>query len=426
MAEFSYTARNAEGRSEKGAIEARDKRAAIAMLQARGLVPIQVQPKTAGSSVAAPPLKQATDASVSAPIREKPLAAPSGAPKGNAKLGLLFAKRLLDLHSGGLSMGDSVFLLHQRLTDPRLRAVASEVWTHLREGKPFARAVEQVKGLYSRSMVCLFEAGEASGDMVSVLKNSIEYLEERQRIRRHVAASMAYPFFVIGVVFVLLLMFLFFMMPRIQTMIDSMGGRMNFFTQVLVWLAETMVKSGPFVVIGIVVVSVLVAQWRRMEKGRLITDRWFLRIPLLGRISWLSTMYQTSNLMHTLLGSGINTTEMLKLTERTISNLWIRQRFSDARTKINEGMSFSNAFRLYQLYPDDAIDILSVGENTGNLARGLQEITSSMRAALSERIRLLTVSISAAAMGTAFVLVLFVALGMILSVYEVTHSIGRH
>lgn len=426
MAEFTYTARNADGRSEKGVIDARDKRAAIAMLQARGWVPIQLTPKTSGSAASTPALKQTSESPVPAPVREKPNSVTAGGPKGNAKLGLLFAKRLLDLHSGGLSMGDSVYLLHQRLNDPKLRAVASEVWSHLREGKPFARAVEQVRGLYSRSMICLFEAGEASGDMVSILKNSIEYMEERQRIRRHVAASMAYPFFVIGVVFVLLLMFLFFMMPRIQTMIDSMGGRMNFFTQALVWLAETMVKAGPFVVIGLVVASVLVAQWRRLEKGRLITDRWFLRVPLLGRISWLSTMYQTSNLMHTLLGSGINTTEMLKLTERTIFNLSIRQRFSDARTKINEGMSFSNAFRLYQLYPDDAIDILSVGENTGNLARGLQEITSSMRSALSERIRLLTVSISAVAMGTAFILVLFVALGMILSVYEVTHSIGRH
>ena len=97
-------------------------------------------------------------------------------------------------------------------------------------------------------------------------------------------------------------------------------------------------------------------------------------MPLLGKIFYLSELFQVGNLISTLLESGINTTETLRLTERTVKNTKLRERFNTARGQVNEGLSIAQAFQRNQFMPDLAVDILTVGENTGNLAHSMNEI----------------------------------------------------
>lgn len=422
MADFQYTGTLASKEKTSGDISASDRKTAIRMLQQKGISPIKISERNKAAGVRK--TKKTGESSKSMRSSSGLPAFFSGRSKVNDTMGLKLAKRLLELHSGGMSLGDSVYLLSQRLSEKKLRLITVDLWGHLKEGKSFAKATDAITDLFPPAVTPLFEAGEASGDMVAILKNTIEYIEERKALKKKILASLSYPFVLMFMVIIIMFGFLYFLVPRIQMMIESMGGEMNFFTRTLIEFSEWLLTTGPFLVIAVVVALIFFRQWRNTEKGRLLSDKWILRIPLIGIISEVSALYQLSNLMCTLMESGINASENLKLSERTIQNRWIKFKFSQARTMIIEGASFSNAFKQNNLYPESSIDILTVGENTGKLERGLREITNSVRLILDEKLKLLTVLVSAGAMGFAFLMVVFAALGMVLSVLEVSQTIS--
>ena len=160
------------------------------------------------------------------------------------------------------------------------------------------------------------------------------------------------------------------------------------------------------------------------EVGRKIIDTWTLKLPILGNIYYYSYLYQTGNLISTLMHNGINTTETLELTEKTINNTYIKEKFKLARNQINEGASISNAFRNHNLMPEIALDILSVGENSGEISKTIEEITEGFRDELSQKLNRLTTIVSSLALGFAFSLVGLIAIGIVTSVFEVSKTLS--
>ena len=122
--------------------------------------------------------------------------------------------------------------------------------------------------------------------------------------------------------------------------------------------------------------------------------------------------------------SGINTTESLRLSEKTFNNTQLKAKFSESRQQIQEGASVAIAFNRTQFMPDLALDILTVGENTGNLVNSLREITKIYRRELTHYLQILTAVISSAALIFAFILVTIIALSIIFSVFQVSNSLS--
>ena len=167
-----------------------------------------------------------------------------------------------------------------------------------------------------------------------------------------------------------------------------------------------------FLVIGLILLIISLSQWKRTQLGKSMIDQWSLKIPLVGKIIYYSNLYQTGNLIATLLQSGINTTETLQLTEKTIENAHLKQQFSIAKGQINEGASITQAFRLQNFMPDVALDILSVGEDTGELAKSMEDVTEGLKESLSQRLNALTTIVSSLALGFAFGLVTLIDLSI--------------
>jgi type IV pilus assembly protein PilC len=214
------------------------------------------------------------------------------------------------------------------------------------------------------------------------------------------------------------------LLPQIQGMMDRLGGEMTLSARILIDGSTMIAKIGPFALIALIVGLFGFQQWRRTEKGRRRSDSWLLKVPLLGKIFLYGDLFQVGNLISTLLESGINTTETLRLTERTVKNTDLRERFNIARGQVNEGLSIAQAFQRNQFMPDLAVDILTVGENTGNLAHSMNEITKSFRNELTARLGQLTALVSTGALICAFVLVALIAMGIVTSVFQVSRTLS--
>jgi type II secretory pathway component PulF len=176
--------------------------------------------------------------------------------------------------------------------------------------------------------------------------------------------------------------------------------------------------------VSIIIAFASLLQWSKTEKGGMAFDQSLLKLPLFGNILYLSEMFQLASLLSTLIWSGIGLTENLRLCEKTIKNRYIRNKFRSARALVNEGKSLPDALRKFKLMPLMQLDILEVGEKTGNLGNSMEDSSNSFRIQLTKKIKTMTTLVSGGALGFAFSLVALVAISIVSSIFQVSKSIS--
>lgn len=416
MPRFAYKALDAAGKPVSGEIDSSDRKRALQQLTGNGLRPLSVE--SLGEETTSDKDVETRDffGSDKGPSRFR-------LKRAKSAIALEFLKRLLVLLSSGMSLGDAVNLLSRRLTDPQLKDLCQSVWRRLSEGHTLASALRFHQKLFTPSTLHLVEAGETSGNLIPVLERIVAYLEESRQVRKNLISNLTYPAFVLSTAVGVVIILLTFLLPRIQEMLDQLGGDLPLITRILIGSSEAVINYGPFVLLAVVLAVLGLRRWRKTPSGQHRTDLALLRIPLIGRIYLYSNIYGTTNLMATLLGSGVNTTETLRLVERTINNGILRAKFASARKQIQEGVSMATAIQRVRYMPELAMDILTVGENTGNIVNSLLDINRIYREELTKSLNLLTTATVAIALGGAIFLVAVIAISVVFSVLSVGQSL---
>jgi type II secretory pathway component PulF len=176
------------------------------------------------------------------------------------------------------------------------------------------------------------------------------------------------------------------------------------------------------VVAGLVFLGISFWRWRVSEAGRLITDRWALRMPLLGGFVQSQTVLAFSQTLSVLLENGITTAEALRMTEKQISNRVHRAAFDDATDRILEGESLSQALPGTNCFPDLVLDQLAVGENTGNVVPSLKKIALNYRRIIASELNTFTKVIASGVLIGVFVFVGFIAYAMVSAIFTLSSS----
>lgn len=414
MPTFSYTARDAKGAEVRGKLEAASRRAALAQLQTRKLAPSRLV-EGAAAAGAGPSAGGADEpAEKTVALRKK------GFTRNH---GLSFLRSLMGLVTSGIQVADGVRLLSKRLTDPALKGLASAMWDQLSQGRSLSQAMALFPDVFEESTVNLVQAGEATGRLGGVLERIVLDLEERKEIRAKLISAMAYPAFIMGMAVVVILIFLFFLLPRIETLLSQLHGNMPLATRLLIGFANFLVKFGPFLVLAGGTAALIFWGWRRKPEGRLASDGWLLKVTGIGPFLLNNDVLRLVQALSLLLENGISTLPALALTEKTLQNRVIRGAFSEARGKIAEGAAISTALKNTTYFPDLIIDIVTVGENTGNIVPSLKEVARLYRAQISKQVSGFMTFVSVGVLLVAFGFVALVAFGIISAVFGVSSSL---
>ena len=419
MPKFAYTARDRQGATSSATLEAPSRRDALRLLAARGLTPLRLDESSAAAK--APARKPGSAKSASAqPVSEPPVAA--SAVKLRSRERLPFLQALHDLTSSGLSAGEAVRLLSVRLKEPALRALCGGLWERLSEGAPLSRAMAAYPHVFDASSVNLIAAAEATGSINSTLGRLIEHLTEVRELRRQLLNAMAYPLFMMCVAGGVIILFLTYLLPKLQVLFTSLGGRLPFSTQLLIGASDLALHYGIFLVIGAVSFLASAWRWRASEAGRATSDAWLLRLPVVGSFVTAQTVLAISQTLSVLLENGITTVEALKMTERQIDNRVHRAAFADAIDRVMEGESLSLALGHTGCFPDLVIDRLTVGENTGNIVPSLKDIARNYQARVSQQLQGMTRVFASAMLLAVFVFVGFLAFAIFSAVLQLSAS----
>jgi len=350
LAQFQFRAADAEGKIVEGTIEAAEPAGVIARLHDRGLIPIRVG--------AAAESKASARKSVGAPGRFR------------ARLGqrhlLIVTQELSALLGAGLPLDRSLATLTELADHPDLKRILDEVLTAVRGGKSLADALGAHK-FFPSLYVNMVRAGEIGGFLDTSLGRLSEYLERAQDLRREVVSSLTYPAVLTGVLGASLIFLLVYVLPRFSALFEGMGRAMPLPARIVMGTSDAI---RAYWWIGAILIALAVTGFRRWvatPAGRLRWDQTKLRIVGLGMLLRKMEVSGVTRTLGTLIKSGVPMIQALDIARAVVGNVVIANALGDVEVGVREGAGVSNPLARSGAFPPLAVQMISVGEETGKL-----------------------------------------------------------
>ena len=244
-----------------------------------------------------------------------------------------------------MPVGDAVKLMASRVTEPSLRALCRGLWRDLSEGRNLSAALAKRPVVFDEATVRLVEAGEATGSLVPVLNRVRESYGKREELRSRVLAALGYPVLLTLMATGVLGLFVFVIMPIMEKMMVQLGGKFPWYVKALMAAATFVVKGSPIILVVLALVFFRLKKAREDVAVKRAQDAFALKIPLAGKAMVHAEASRLADLLSTLLGSGVNAAQALRLAERPVSNSELRARFGDARRRVHDGTAISVALK---------------------------------------------------------------------------------
>lgn len=346
MPKFSYTALDQTGKRSSGVLESANAAQANHNLQARNLRVLSVHPlKTGGLSV--PKL---------------------GRKKVKPKDLVVFTRQLATMINAGVPLVRSLATLQNQTTNPSFRQQIAEVTKDVEGGANFADALAKHPRLFSDIYVNMVRAGEAGGILDDILKKLATQQEKDARIRGKFKSAMTYPVILLSITFIVFILLMIFVMPKIGIIISELGGpnaKLPPTTRVMLGISRFMVKRWYALLAGGILLSFLLRRYFRTLGGRHLRDVWLLKVPVLNTIVKKVAIARFARTFASLLSAGVTVIDSIEVTAKAIGNSVIEAELYSAAKAVTNGQQLSVPLAQSQVFPPIVSQMMAIGEETG-------------------------------------------------------------
>lgn len=435
MAQFRYIAKSRSGERVEGVLEAPDRRTLLAKLSRQGLVPISVTEGRGGEPQPEKPKGRARRKAErqAEPTRERSAGRKSwfrfergSRSRPRMKMGeiLLFTSELSDLLASGMTLGSALHALAQRATERSYGAIVSNLRDEIVSGASLSAALNGWPETFPALYVSMVRAGEASGQLPAVLERLVRHYERAQAAREKVSMALVYPLIVTVVGVGAMIFMMIFVVPRFSAMFEELGGTLPLPTQILIGISKGLVRYGWALLIGLFFLVLAVRRALKTPAGIEWKDRFLLRLPAMGRIVRANAFANFAHTLGTLLANGVQVLQALSIVEHTVGNSIIAGAVRSARDRVTDGSTISRPLAQGGVFPRLLTDMLSVGEEAGDMAGALEDIGRRYDNELDRAVKLFTTILEPVMMVLIAVGVGFMAISMLMAVFELTSGLN--
>jgi general secretion pathway protein F len=385
MARFAFQAFDRSGSLLRGEIESDSIDAARSQIFAQGATPLSIEPSLpAGSGFRAAGRWDDRRRKVS-------------------ELGVAtIARDLSVLLQAGVGLEAALRITVRTSADRRTQQLADRLLDGILAGSTLADVIASTKELNQQEYVKMIQAGEMSGDLGGALRELADLIDRRIEIRGRISAALTYPAILVGLAVVSVSIVLAFLLPAITPIFLDNGQPLPPVIAVLEvvrahWSAIT--ATGAAGALSLVVAMTLI---RRNEAHRATFDRSYLRIPVIGPISELREAARFVRTLATLLKAGVPMLQALAASCPLVNNQFIRNALDRVTAAVSEGASLASAITTTSALPPIAVQLITVGEESGRLPEMLLRIATIMERQEQDRTaRVLTILSPAVTIGVA-------------------------
>ena len=409
MPVFAYQALQPGGGKASGEIEALSRQDAFNRLRQQNLQPFQLSMKGAESAASA-----ASGASN------------SGENVLSRQQVLLFTEELCELLEAGLKLDRALQVIEQRQDKSVLRNVAASARLSLREGATFSAALKKASPSFSELYCNMVKAGEASGTVPKILKRQVEFLTMMGELQRRVTSALIYPSVIFAAGIGLLVIFMTFLLPQLTVMLTKTGKTLPLATRILIAVSEFFGNYWWVILIAAAAAILGFRQYTSTGDGRAWWDRAKLSLPAVGPLLRMRFYAQFTQTLSTLLNNGVSLMQAMQLIKNATPNIYLQGVLDKVADNVQDGAQLSRAIARVQFFPPTMIDIVQVGETTGDLGAALERSAKSYDKQLSVVIERVTALIQPMVIVMVALFVGLVAYSMITGIMQTVSGLpGR-
>jgi type IV pilus assembly protein PilC len=376
MAKFTYEAMNSVGQPVKGEVDAVTSDDAIAKVRAMGNFPTKIKEKAAGGGArkqAGGPRGQAAAAAQAGPQKRQTVGGVS------RKLLTQFTRQLSTLINAGLPILRSLRILEQQQKPGMLRVAIRLIAEDVEGGSTLSESMARHPKAFDRLYVNMVRAGEIGGVLDVILQRLADFMEKAQALRRKVVGAMIYPIVVVVFAVAIMMGIMMFVIPSFANIFSDMGAELPAITRGLMatsnWIKD---DFGWLVILSVPVAIFLLFRLIRMSPaGAFHADKFKLAIPIFGQIASKTSIARFSRTLGTLLTAGVPILEAIQITANTSGNEVYARALTNVHDGIREGESFAGPLRQAKIVDPMVVNMIDVGEETGELDQMLNKIADT-------------------------------------------------
>jgi MSHA biogenesis protein MshG len=407
--QFSYRGKDDRGILQQGSLVAANADAAASELMRRGITPLTIHEQQDQASLG--------DRLNGLALFQK---------KVTLDELIVFCRQMHALTRAGIPLIRTMRGLAETTRSPELARVLEDVTSRLEGGTTMATAMQAHPKVFSELFVAMIHVGENTGMLDDGFKRLSEILELERDTKRRLNQAMRYPTFVVVALLAALMVVNFLVIPKFASVFDKLGADLPFLTQVLVGTSNFLLGYWYIVLFAVAAIALLVRQWKQTEQGRLTWDRYKLRMPIIGPLLELITLSRFARNFATMLSAGMPVTHALTVVADATDNSWIAKHIKEMRVGIERGESLLRTARQSQMFTPLILQMIAVGEETGSVDDMLNNVADFYDEDVDFGLKRLAESIEPILIVAMGVLVLILALGVFLPIWDLgAAAMGR-
>ena len=404
MLNFAWTGHTPQGPAS-GVIEAASATAAAEVLIGRGITPLTIAAASASAGANGRPLAQLLPAGLFAP-RIQPVDL------------LIFSRQINTLLRAGVPILRALAGLQETASSETMKTTLQEIRRSLESGIALSMSLAQHPRVFDNFYVALVRVGEMTGRLDEIFLSLFRHVEFELFMRQQVKSALRYPVFVISAMVAAIGVINVMVIPAFATVFASAGAELPLATRMLMATSRFTIEYGWLIVLGAVGAVLALRAWIATPEGRLRWDEAMLRVPVAGKIVRKAMLARFARSFALSIKSGVPISQALAVVAQTVDNQHIARKVEGMRENVERGESVLRASAAAGIFTPVVLQMLAVGEETGAIDELLDEVAELYANEVQYELKTLSQQIEPILIVFLGVLVLILALGVFLPVWD--------
>ena len=414
MPQFKYRAKEGEGKTVEGVIEAVTEDDAIEKVSQLGYLPVRVV--EVNSSVVGEP----ASTSVATPT-VKPSVAPQSklAIKGiKSREITAFGRQLSSLIRAGVPILNAIGVISEQSENPSFKSLLQRVYEEVKNGATLSSSLSQFPRLFPPLYISLVSAGESSGNLDQTIARITDYRQKQEEIFSRVRSAMIYPILMALTGIGTIVFMLAFVMPRLIGVFENLGGNLPLPTRILIQTSQLVRTPWVWGIVLVVTALILLSFRKKDVKANTAFSGFVLHVPIFGPLTLKAEIARFTRTLELLIKGGIPVIQAIQTAAPVVSNTILRNELIKCIQEIREGGSFGKGLKKSKRFPTFMTNLIAVGEESGKLDEALSEIANFYERETDEAIRIMTSLLEPLMILSMGLVVGFIVIAMLLPMFE--------
>ncbi len=401
MPAYAYKGRDSLGRLVDGVLEGSNPGAIAELLRERGLIPVDIRESKSKAAKSISSLNVTLFRQRISPVDL-----------------LLFSRQIHTLLKAGVPVIRALSGLQDAAINPEMKRVIHEVRESLEGGRELSQAMAKHPRVFSAFYLAMVRVGEATGLLEDVFFRLFEHLEFERYMREQVKSALRYPSFVVIVMAVAIVIVNIFVIPAFAKVFAGFGAELPLMTQLLLGFSNFMLAYWPFMLAGVIGAILAFRAWVGTVGGRYTWDRLSLKIPIAGKILHKAALSRFSRSFSLGLRSGVPVMQALSNSAQTVDNSYVSRCVESMRESVERGESLLRAAITAGIFTPVVLQMIAVGEESGAVDDMMDEVGDMYRQEVEYELKTLSQQIEPILIVMLGIMVLILALGIFLPMWD--------